>query len=150
MTVELRAVIDTNVLISAALFSRTPPALVLRHVLARGRLLFSDATFAELQTRLWRPKFDRYLSIEDRKQLLHDFGAAGAWVDIPSAIQARRFCRDADDDAFVHVALAGQARLLVSGDQDLLTLGAVESIDILTPARAWARMAGEPGTAPAR
>lgn len=144
MTVELRAVIDTNVLISAALSSRTPPARVVQHMLARGRLLFSDATFAELQTRLWKPKFDRYLRIEDRKQLLHDFGAAGTWVDVPPAIQARRFSRDADDDAFLHVALAGQAHWLVSGDQDLLTLGAVESIAILTPAQAWARLEGEP------
>ncbi len=142
MTVEPVAVIDTNVLISAALSLHSPPARVVRHVLAHGRLLFSDATFAELQTRLWRPKFDRYLSIEDRKQLLHDFGAAGVRVDVPPDVQARRFSRDPDDDAFVHAALAGGARLLVSGDQDLLTLGAVESIDILTPAQAWARMAG--------
>lgn len=144
MASEPVAVIDTNVLISAALSRHSPPALVVRHVLAHGHLLFSDATFAELQTRLWRPKFDRYLSIEDRKLLLHDFGAAGIWVDVPPDIRARRFSRDADDDAFVHAALAGHARLLVSGDQDLLALGAVESIAILTPAQAWARMAGGP------
>jgi len=70
-----RVVIDTHVLISAALVSASPPARSVRHVLLHGRLLFSDATFAELHARLWRPKFDRYLSIEDRKSLLHDFGA---------------------------------------------------------------------------
>ena len=140
MAVELRAVIDTNVLISAALSSSTPPALVVRHVLRHGLLLFSDTTFAELQTRLWRPKFDRYLSMEDRKQLLHDFSAAGVWVDVPPSIQLRRFSRDADDDAFAHVALAGNAGLLVSGDQDLLALGNVDALPILTPAQAWSRL----------
>ena len=136
-----RVVIDTNVLVSAALSSASPPARCVRHVLLNGRLLFSDATFAELQTRLWRPKFDRYLSIEDRKSLLHDFGAAGVWVDVPAAIAARPFSRDPDDDKFVHLALAGQARLLVSGDHDLLDLGPVEGIEVLTPAMACARLA---------
>ena len=140
MTPELRVVIDTIVLISAELSSRTPPAWVVRHVLAHGRLLFSKATFDELQTRLWRPKFDRYLNLEDRKQLLHDFSAAGVWVDVPAAMEARRHSRDADDDAFVHLALAGKAEFLVSGDQDLLSLGRVEATDILTPTQAWERL----------
>ncbi|MGC3986115.1 MAG: putative toxin-antitoxin system toxin component, PIN family [Pseudorhodoferax sp.] len=133
-----RAVVDTNVLISAALSAGGPPARLVRHVLQHGRLLFSDASFAELHTRLWRPKFDRYLRIEDRKQLLHDFGAAGVWVDVPAAVAARTFSRDVDDDKFLHLALAGQADLLVSGDLDLLDLGAVEGIAIVTPAQACA------------
>ena len=70
-----RFVIDTNVLISAAFSVKTSPGLVVRHVLAHAHIVFAEATFAELNTRLWRPKFDRYLSIESRKQLLHDFRA---------------------------------------------------------------------------
>ena len=136
-----RAVIDTNVLISAAMSSASPPARCVRHVLLHGRLLFSDATFAELHTCLWRPKFDRYLSIEDRKSLLHDFGAAGVWVDVPAAMAARPFSRDPDDDKFVHLALAGHATLLVSGDLDLLDLGPVEGIEVLSPGMACARLA---------
>jgi len=46
-----RVVIDTHVLISAALVSASPPARSVRHVLLHGRLLFSDATFAELHAR---------------------------------------------------------------------------------------------------
>ena len=135
-----RIVIDTNVLISAALSTGTPPARLVRHVLAHGRLLFSDATFTELHTRLWRPKFDRYLRIEDRKQLLHDFGAASVWVDVPAAIAARRFSRDADDDKFMQLALTGQASHLVSGDRDLLDLVEVEGVPIWTPAQACAAL----------
>lgn len=133
-----RVVVDTNVLISAALSAGGPPSRLVRHVLQHGRLLFSDASFAELHTRLWRPKFDRYLRIEDRKQLLHDFGAVGVWIDVPAAVADRTFSRDADDDKFLHLALAGQADLLVSGDLDLLDLGAVEGIAIVTPAQACA------------
>lgn len=135
-----RVVIDTNVLISAALAAGSPPARWVRHVLLHGRLLFSDATFTELHTRLWRPRFDRYLRIEDRKQLLHDFGAAGLWVDVPAAVAARRFSRDPDDDKFLQLALAGNATLVVSGDRDLLDLGQVEGIAVLTPAMACAEL----------
>lgn len=133
-----RVVVDTNVLISAALSAGGPPARLVRHVLLHGRMLFSDASFAELHTRLWRPKFDRYLSIEDRKQLLHDFGAVGVWIDVPATVSARTFSRDADDDKFLHLALVGQADLLVSGDRDLLDLVAVEGIAVVTPAEACA------------
>jgi predicted nucleic acid-binding protein len=43
--------------------------------LAKHRLVFSQATFDELESRLWRPKFDRYLDLETRRLLLHDFNA---------------------------------------------------------------------------
>lgn len=134
----LRVVVDTNVLISAALSRTAPPARIVRHCLAEGRLLFSDATFAELSTRLWRPKFDRYLSIEDRKQILHDVGAVGVWVDVPAATAARRFSRDPDDDKFLQVALAGDAQWLVSGDGDLLDLRWPPPPVVASPADAWA------------
>lgn len=71
----LIAVVDTNVWISGFLSKTGTPALVIRHLVANGRPVFSSTTFAELQDRLWRPKFDRYLSMEQRKRLLHDVDA---------------------------------------------------------------------------
>lgn len=139
MTIE-RYVIDTNVLISAALSAHSAPGVVVRRILAQGEVLFSEATFAELQTRMWRPKFDRYLTLESRKLILHDFRAVARWADIPPAVSTRRFCRDADDDKFLHLALAGAARVIVSGDKDLLDLGQVDTVQILSPAMALARM----------
>lgn len=125
--------IDTNVLISAALSASTPPVTAVRLVLSRGRLLFSPATFTEFETRLWRPKFDRYLSIEARKALLHDFDAVADWVDIS---QIGHYSRDPEDDKFVQTALDGDAELLVSGDRDLLDMGTVVGLTIITPADA--------------
>ena len=135
-----RYVIDTNVLISAAFSGHAPPGLVVRHVLATAQILFSEATFAELESRLWRPKFDRYLTMETRKLLLHDFRAVGIWLEIPQDAGSRKFSRDADDDKFLHTALAGGAGVLVSGDADLLDLGLLESVHILSPAKAFARL----------
>ena len=126
----LRVVVDTNVLISAALLPKSVPATLLRYLLAHARLVFSEATFAELETRLWKPKFDRYLTLDARRRLLVDLGAVTDWV---ARTGQQRFSRDADDDIFIHTALAADARWLVSGDDDLLVLGEVEAVRILTP-----------------
>ena len=126
-------VIDTNVLISAALIKDSTPAAATRLVLQHGRMVFSAATFAELETRLWLPKFDRYLTLEMRKSLLHDLGSVADWVK-PTG--KSRHSRDPGDDMFVHAAIAGGAELLISGDRDLLDLGQVDAVRVLTPASA--------------
>ena len=129
-----RVVIDTNVWLSAALSPAGTPAQVVRRVLSSGVPIFSEATFAELQARIWKPKFDRYLSIAARQGILHDARALGHWVDIPVAIGSQRFSRDGDDDKFIHTALAGAALWLVSGDQDLLVIRADLGVRIVAPA----------------
>lgn len=138
MKVERAVVIDTNVLISAALIKASMPAMLLGRLLVSHRIVFSPATFAELETRLWRPKFDPYLSMEQRALLLHDLGAVADWVE---PTDTTRFSRDADDDKFVHAALGAQAAWLISGDRDLLDLREVQGVAMLTAAEAWSRIA---------
>ena len=46
------------------------PAALLAWLLIKGRLVLSNTTFSELQTRIFKPKFDRYLSLETRKRIL--------------------------------------------------------------------------------
>ena len=126
-------VVDTNVLISAALVKNSTPALLLKRLLAEHRIVFSPATFAELETRLWRPKFDRYLTLEQRELLLHDLSAVADWVE---PVDTPPFSRDANDDKFVHTALAAKAAWLISGDKDLLDLRRVQGVKLATPAQA--------------
>lgn len=135
---HLKVVIDTNVWISAALSAGGAPAAWVRQVLAHGAPVFSPATFDELTTRLWRPKFDRYLSMETRQRLLHDLKGAALWVDIPAALTNLTWSRDAQDDVFIRTALAAQVPWLVSGDNDLLSVPAIAGLHILTPATALA------------
>lgn len=135
----LIAVVDTNVWISGFLSKTGAPALLIRQVVGRGRPVFTVATFAELQERLWRPKFDRYLSLEHRKQLLRDVDAAAFWVTVPTEIAQQTFSRDPDDDKFIHAALVANAPWLVTGDQDLLVLTndlQALGLQILSPADA--------------
>lgn len=125
-------VVDTNVLLSAALAPRGVPAALVDRVLFAGRLVFSDATFSELETRIWKPKFDRYLSVEIRRRLLHDFSASALWVEPPHEVTSKAFSRDRSDDPFIHAALAADARRLITGDDDLLRLHPLGELQILT------------------
>lgn len=128
-----RVVVDTNVLLSAALSPAGTPAKLLDTLLQVGRLVFCEATFQELKARIWLPKFDRYLSIERRQAVLRDASAAALWVDIRGELSTRKFSRDADDDAFIRAAIAAGAPRLVTGDDDLLCLHPLDSLHIVSP-----------------
>ncbi|MFM7783235.1 MAG: putative toxin-antitoxin system toxin component, PIN family, partial [Gammaproteobacteria bacterium] len=119
--------------LSAALAPNGVPARFLDHLLQAGRLVFSSATFAELEARIWLPKFDRCLPIERRRRLLHDANASAFWVDIPDGLASRRHSRDPKDDMFIHAALAAASARLVSGDEDLLCQHPLEGLHILSP-----------------
>ena len=126
-------VLDTNVLISAALSSKGAPHALVQHVLRNGRLIFSSATFEELRSRIYRPKFDVYLSLEMREALLHDFQSIARWVE-PDI--APPYSRDSSDDVFIATALKAGLRFLVSGDKDLLEASMPSEFQVLTLAQA--------------
>ena len=131
---SLKLVIDTNILISAALSTQGAPAKLVLCVLAQHRLVFSQATFDELRTRIHRPKFDRYISLENRERLLRDFNACAVWVE-PG--EPGQYCRDRDDDHFIEAALKAQADVLVSGDKDLLEAPPIKGLRIVSVHQAF-------------
>jgi putative PIN family toxin of toxin-antitoxin system len=128
MKVE-RVVVDTNVLISFALKPDGIAGQVVDWILENGQLVFCMETFKELETRLWRPKFDRYITLEERKLLLHDFEMSATWVTIANELT---FSRDPDDDKFIETALVASVAVLISGDSDLLDVQ-IEALQIITP-----------------
>ena len=132
-------VLDTNVLISAALSRQGSPYALVQRVLAHARVVFCDATFEELRTRLYRPKFDRYISLEMRERVLRDLSACAVWVEIDGQGQ---WSRDPDDDKFIATTLQVRGAVLVSGDQDLLSIQAPPGLRILTPAQALGEFEG--------
>ena len=135
-----RVVLDTNVLISAALRREGPPRAVVNAVRSEnGVLLFSDETFEELRSRFFRPKFDRYASREGRAVFLAQLKAVSEWVSITGA---KLGCRDPDDDKLLETALLGNADCLVTGDRDLLEMSSFHGIPIVTPAGFPAQRSG--------
>ena len=76
--IERRLVIDTNVMISAALWSLGIPSKVLKIALRDYTVLVSDTTFAELERKLLDARFDRYTALEARRRYLIDRGGGAA------------------------------------------------------------------------
>lgn len=135
-----RLVIDTSVLISAALLDDSVPARARNHAIRYGQLIATEQTFAELVGRLLSPKFDRYVSRAARESLLQRLHPI---VEIVPAIQVIRASRDPRDDMFLEAAVNGRADVIVTGDKDLLTLHPFAGIPILTPVDCLSRAAPE-------
>jgi len=82
-----------------------------------------------------RDKFDRYLDLESRRAFValvrrnvHLFAVDGGLLTVGPQ------CRDAKDQPFLALALAAEAKALVSADEDLLVLHPWNGIPIVTPA----------------
>jgi putative PIN family toxin of toxin-antitoxin system len=126
-----RIVVDTNVLVSRLSLPQSVPAQALRRAELEGRLLISEATMYELADALSRPKFDRYVTRENRKGFLQRLGNIAELVPI---IRLVRECRDPKDDKFLEVALNGRADVIITGDADLLGMHPWREIAVLSPA----------------
>ena len=125
----MRIVLDTNILISRLLMSESLPAKAFDRALLTGLILTSHETLTELGDVLSRKKFDKYVSIEDRRSFLSLFISNTERVEIIRSVQQ---CRDPKDDKFLELALNGQADYLVTGDADLLELKKIGQTKIIT------------------
>ena len=130
MKSDLRTVIDTGVVVSAVLLPRSVSRQAFDLAAARGRLLVSDETVAELDDVLRRAKFNHYLS-EDRR--LEFLAALVLEAEVVQVVDVVADCRDPKDNKFLELALSGQASHIVTGDSDLLVLQPYRDIAIVTP-----------------
>lgn len=125
-------VLDTNLLVSAALLPGSASGQALRQAVLTHELCFSDATWDELHEVLHRPKFDRYFPhASQRSEYLHALARAARWHHVVSSVTD---CRDAKDNKFLDLALDARASIIVSGDSDLLCLHPWRGIAIVPPA----------------
>jgi uncharacterized protein len=129
MTEVERVVLDTNVVLSALVFSDGNPSLALLKA-QNGQVLASEETLLELVEVINRPRFDRYLDRGVRQRLAAEYLSSCEVVPIPTPIRA---CRDPRDDKFLEVAIHGRADAIVTGDADLLDLNPFQGIAILRP-----------------
>jgi putative PIN family toxin of toxin-antitoxin system len=126
----MRVVVDTNVLVSAALKQQSMPGMTALLVERRGGLLKSLTTEQQLFEVVARPRLASLIDPETQAWL-RELMAAAELVTITERIVA---CRDATDDKFLELAVNGHADLIVTGDADLLALNPFRDIPIVTPA----------------
>jgi putative PIN family toxin of toxin-antitoxin system len=124
-------VIDTNVVVSVAVFSLLTPTLSIKRILSLGKLVFSLETLQEYADTLSSNKFDKYVPIEKRIIFLQKLINEGSLITVTRQIKV---CRDPKDDKYLELAVACNASCIITGDKDLLVLNPFDNIPILTPA----------------
>jgi putative PIN family toxin of toxin-antitoxin system len=139
--VSRRVVFDTTTVVSALFFRNGRLSWLRQHWREGGCVsLMSRATVAELTRVLAYPKFA--LSPDDRRELLAEYLP---YCEVIEPVErCPSVCRDANDQAFLDLAQSGKADLLVSGDQDLLTLAGQTTFLIETPEGYRHRVCTEP------
>ncbi len=127
----LRVVLDTNVVLSALVFTHGR-SVALREAWQGGRCepLVSKATAGELIRVLGYPKFK--LGVDEQRELLADYLPYCRTVTIPAKPPRTPPCRDPFDVRFLQLSVVGKADFLVTGDQDLLDIEGKLSYPIVT------------------
>jgi putative PIN family toxin of toxin-antitoxin system len=136
---RLRAVVDVNVLVSAA---RSPSGLCGRLIEAaiegRWQPVVSMLLFEELEDVLARPAFRDVLGQEATDRFLAGLLAVVEWADDPQGPPAA-VTRDPDDDYLLALGRAAVVDVLVSGDRDLTDMIGTKP-PVETPSQFWQRI----------
>lgn len=121
-------ILDANVFVSAMISKQSKARQAFDRAVATGIILMSDPVFSEISEVLLRPKFDRYIDRIERQKFIEDLLEIVNFVEI---IQQISECRDPKDNKYLELAVCGGAKLIVSGDNDLLALNPFRGITIL-------------------
>ena len=125
----MRVILDTNILVSALLFSGEPGRIVEGWKSGAFIPVFSRETFDEFRRVLSYPKFS--LTAKEITTLIED-EVLPYCEDIDVVEDIVGVCRDPADDPFLSCAVAANADFIISGDKDLLTLGSFRNLPIVT------------------
>ncbi|WP_197507047.1 putative toxin-antitoxin system toxin component, PIN family [Mitsuaria sp. 7] len=127
---------DTNVLVSAFLWGRNPARIIEAVAEGEVQLFTSKALLDELAATLAKKKLAKAVSATgfSSEELV------ARYRQFSTLITARRLaftaCRDVDDDKVLACAITARAVLIVSGDDDLLSMKDFDDIPIMTVAQA--------------
>jgi putative PIN family toxin of toxin-antitoxin system len=127
----VRAVIDTNLLISAIFWPGKPKQLL--NQVRRGTITFltSEILLAELKEVLTREDKPFKLSAEESERVLSVIRNLAEIIEPHSSVTV---CRDDADNRVLECALDGRADWIITGDRHLLELESFVGIEIATVA----------------
>ena len=125
----MRIILDTNVVISGIFFAGLPYQILKAWREGKLHLLISEEILAEYrrvgETLALQFPFIDLLPILD---MLRADAEVISVKCLPEPV-----CDDPDDDKFLACALAGECKLIVSGDKHLLKVSGFRSIKVLKP-----------------
>ena len=134
----MRAVLDTNVLVSAMLSPEGNCARVLAAATGRFTVVLDERIMAEYVSVVGRPKLD--IAPHESELIL---GQLETFAEKVTAPPAGIHLPDETDVKFVEVALASGADCVVTGNTRHFPAKTCGKVRILTPAQFLARLAGE-------
>lgn len=129
----LRVVIDTSVLIRYLLkpSASTVELIEVRWLGGEVQMVTAPELLSELAEVLARDAMRTLIEPDEGRVLLE---AIGRHADIlPALGPVPTYTRDPKDDKFVACAIAGEASYVVTEDRDLLVLGTLAGIGMVTP-----------------
>lgn len=124
----LRAVLDTNVLVSAVISDGKPRELLKKGIENKFSIVTSDLILKELVSVLRRPKFKT--SEDEIQQIVLALIQSAEVVSVKSSFKVVK--KDRKDDMVVNTAYDGRADAIVTGDGDLLELQSFKGIKMMT------------------
>jgi uncharacterized protein len=126
----MKIILDTNVVVSASLLAHSVSFKAWSKAKFSGKIISSDRVFIELVDTLIRSKFDKYVTLESRKEFISEYRKLCDFIEITHTVS---ICRDPKDNKYLELALSGKADCIVTGDKGLLILHPFENIPIITP-----------------
>lgn len=133
-----RAVLDTNVLVSALISPGGPSAALLLELRAGAfELVVSPLLLEELEDVLARPKLRTWVTPAESAAYLAVIREGSIlYADPPPS--GATLCADPDDEFLIDLARSASAETIVSGDRHLLDLR--PTLPVLSPAEFLARL----------
>ena len=127
----MRAVLDSNVLISSVISTGVPHEIVIKGVSSEYQIVVSVATLTEFRDTLLKYPDKFQMDEGDVQQEVGTIRYFAEFVDPDEEITAVE--DDPDDDKFLEAAVAGNVDYIVSGDRHLLDLNSFRGIEIVEP-----------------
>ncbi|MCG1002765.1 MULTISPECIES: putative toxin-antitoxin system toxin component, PIN family [Halobacterium] len=134
----MRAVLDTNVLISGVIATGVPHELLVRGFDHKYQIVVSVETLTEFRETLLKYPERFQMSEDEVQQEVETIRYFAEFVDPDEDITAVQ--ADPDDDKFLEAAVAGDVDYLVSGDTHLLDMASFRGIDIVEPRAFYERL----------
>ena len=132
----MRAVLDTNVVMSAIFFGGTPLKIIRAAFAKKVELVASKAVLSEYREVAER-LHEQFPSVNYRRPLAI---LESKLTMVRAVALGEAICRDPDDDAILACAIGGNARVVCSGDGDLLSLDGFRGLEIMRPSDFCRRM----------
>jgi len=124
----VKIIIDTNVWVS---FLMGKTLVGLEHYVYSNhfQIISCREQLSELQEVLYRPKMERYFSVQQISGIFELLADYALLVKVFSKINV---CRDAKDDYLLALAIDSKADFLITGDKDLLSIRQIETTKIIS------------------